>query len=229
MAEKSVQTSQLTEETIVAKVAELMETLDQVKKYNALTKSLKKFALLVIGSIVIFLAVGASMGFLNLIVPLERPQIFVVAILSLFIPVIGIGIGVFLIKKKVNAVKSNEWRAELSHGFPSALKILMELDWDSTFDEISSGRAGYAIYGFLKVAACWLITFFAVGLVGNLFSFILLHQAVFGGPVLGLVSFLVVYLLLRKDLSKRYKQIHALDNLLWELRWFSVELRRADF
>ena len=43
----------MTEEGIVAKVAELMETLDQVKKYGVLAKHLKTFALIVVGSIVI--------------------------------------------------------------------------------------------------------------------------------------------------------------------------------
>jgi hypothetical protein len=229
LAAKEAQPSQLTEENVVKKVAELMETLDQVKKYNAFTRSLKKFVLIVLSSIIIFLAVAASVGFLNLVLPLERPQFIVIAILSLFIPIIGIGLGVFIIRKKVNAVKTGEWRDELSHGFPSALKILMELNWDSTFEEISSGRVGYAVYGILKAAAYWWVTFFALGLVGNLVSFIVLGQPVFGGSLSGLISFGIVYLLLRKDLSRRYKQIRALDNLLWELRWFSNELKRAEF
>jgi hypothetical protein len=229
LAAKEAQSSQLTEENVVKKVAELMETLDQVKKYNALTRSLKKFVLIVISSIVIFLAVATSVGFLNLVLSLERPQFIVIAILSLFIPIIGIGVGVFLVRKKVNAVKPGDWQTELSNGFPSALKILMELDWDSTFEEISSGRVGYAIYGLLKVAVYWLVAFFALGLIGNIVSFTVFHQPLLGGPIVGLISLLIVYLILRKDLSKRYRQVRALDNLLWELRWFSNELKRAEF
>ncbi|MCW3983899.1 MAG: hypothetical protein NWE96_07870 [Candidatus Bathyarchaeota archaeon] len=207
-----------------------METLDQVKKYNALSASLKKFALIVGGSIIIFFAVAASIGFINLVIPLDRPHILLGAFLSLLIPIGGIAAGVFYIRKKVNSIKTGEWKAELSGGFPSAIKILTELDWDKTFDEISSGRVGYAIYSFMKIFAYWIITIFAVGLVGNVVSFLVLREAFFGGPpLLWLVSFLVVYLLLRKDFSRRYRQIRALDNLLWELRWFSVELRRAEF
>jgi hypothetical protein len=229
LAAKEAQPSQLTEENVVKKVAELMETLDQVKKYNALTRSLKKFALIVISSIIIFLAVATSVGFLNLVLPLERPQFIVVGILSLFIPITGIGLGVFLIRKKVNSVKTGDWQTELSSGFPSALKILLELDWDSTFEEISSGRVGYTIYGLLKVAAYWLVAFFAFGLIGNLVSFTVFHEPLLGAPISGLITLLIVYLILRKDLSKRYRQIRALDNLLWELRWFSNELKRAEF
>lgn len=68
MSEKSVKNSIMTEENVVAKVAELMETLDHVKKYNALSKSFKRFALIVLGSISVFLALGASLDFLNLAV-----------------------------------------------------------------------------------------------------------------------------------------------------------------
>jgi hypothetical protein len=227
--EKSAQSSQLSEETIVAKVAELMETLDQVKKYNTLTSSLKNFALIVLSSIVIFLAVGGSIGFLNLVATLDKPQIFVMSILLLLIPIGGVSIGVYYITYKVNSIRSGEWREELSNGFPSALKILTELDWGETFDEISSGRVGYAVYSILKAAAYLIIMTFVVGLVANLVAFTVLHQGLIGGPFSVLIAIFIVYFMLRKDFSRRYSQIRALDNLLWELRWFSVELRRADF
>jgi hypothetical protein len=229
MAEKSAQTSQLSEETVVAKVAELMETLDQVKKYNALTSSLKKFALIVISTIIIFLAVGGSIGFLNLVATIDSPQFFLMSLLLLLIPISGVSIGVYFIRKKVNSIRSGEWNEELSNGFPSALKILTELDWDETFDEISSGRVGYTLYSILKVLAYLIIMTFVVGLIANIVAFTLLHQGLIGPPFSGLIAILLVYLLLRKDFSRRYSQIRALDNLLWELRWFSVELRRADF
>ena len=230
MAETNTVNSQLTEETVVTKVAELLETLDQVKKYNALFHSLKRFALIVVSSIVVFLAVGASFGFLNLVVTLERPQIFLFALLLLLIPISGVAAGVFYIRKKIGLVQDGAWREELSHGFPSALMILIELDWDKTFDEISFGRVGYTVYTLLKVAAYWVITFFAVGLLGNLVGFFLFHEVgLLSSPVLALITLLVVYLLLRKDFSRRYNQVRALDKLLWELRWFSVELRSAEF
>lgn len=230
MAERNVKNSLMTEENVVAKVAELMETLDHVKQYNALAKSFKKFALIVLGAIAVFLALGASLGFLNLVVALDRPQIFLASVLLLLVPIAGVVAGVFYIKKTVSSIKTGEWKEELSNGFPSALKMLLEMDWDKTFDEISSGRVGYALYGLLKTAAYWIITIFAVGLVGNLLTFLVLGKAgLFGGFIWGLLSILIVYLILRKDLSRRYNEIQALDKLLWELRWFSLELRRAEF
>jgi hypothetical protein len=161
---------------------------------------------------------------------LDRPQLLLAALLLLLVPISGIAAGVLFIRKKVNEIKTGEWKEELSHGFPSALKILLEMNWDETFDEISSGRVGYALYGLLKAAAYWIITVFTVGLLGNLVAFLVLGTTGFlGVPVWGLLSVLIVYLILRKDLSRRYNEIRALDKLLWELRWFSLELRRAEF
>jgi hypothetical protein len=40
----------------------------------------------------------------------------------------GLG-GIILVRRKVNSIETGQWREELSQGFPSALKILMELDW----------------------------------------------------------------------------------------------------
>jgi hypothetical protein len=230
MSEKNVTNSIMTEENVVANVAELMETLDHVKKYNALARSFKRFALIILGSIAVFLALGASLGFLNLVVTLDRPQLFLASLLLLLVPITGIAVGVLFIQRRVNAIKTGEWKDELSHGFPSALKMLLEIDWDEMFDEISSGRVGYALYGILKTVAYLIITVFAVGLLGNLVTFMILHKSgFFGVPIWGLLSLVVVYLILRKDLSRRYNEIRALDKLLWELRWFSLELRRAEF
>ena len=226
---KTSETSEFGEAEVVEKVSELLETLDHVKKYNALSKAFRKFALIVVSSIIIFLALGASIGFLNLVASLDRPQIFLIAILMLLIPISGI-LGVLYIRRSINSIKTGEWRDELTHGFPAALKILTEMDWDETFDEISAGRVGYALYGLLKATAYWIITVFATGLVGNLVTFIFLHKnGLFGGLIWPLLSLLIVYLILRNDLSKRYNEIRSLDKLLWELRWFSVELRRAEF
>jgi MFS family permease len=230
MSKKSAENSGIKEEEVVEKVSELLETLDHVKKYNALSKAFRKFALIVISSIVVFLILGASLGFLNLVATLDKPQIFLVAVLMLLIPIGGIIAGVLFIRRSVNSIKTGEWKEELSRGFPSALKILLEMDWDETFDEISSGRVSYALYGLLKAAAYWIITVFALSLVGNLIIFTVLHKTgLVGGFIWGLLSILVVYLVLRNDLSKRYNEILALDKLLWELRWLSVELRRAEF
>ena len=106
----------------------------------------------------------------------------------------------------------------------------MEINWDEAFDEISLGRVGYALYGLLKAAAYWIITLFIIGLIGNSIFFLIHPQGgFFGGPLLFLLSLLIVFFFARPDLTRRYNEIRSLDKLLWELRWFSNELGRAEF
>lgn len=230
MSEDNAKSSTMTEEIVVKKVTELMETLDHVKEYNSLYRAFKTFALIVLGSLSVFLVIGASLNFLNLTVTPENSEFFLISLSLLIVPILGIIIGVLFIRKRIKSVKKGEWKNEISQGFPSALKILLEINWDETFDEISLGRVGYALYGLLKAAAYWIVTLFVIGIVGNSISFFIGHQGgFFGGPILFLFSILLVYLLLRRDLATRYHEIRALDKLLWELRWFSNELGRAEF
>jgi hypothetical protein len=218
------------EESVVSKVEELMETLDNIKKYNALAHSLKKFAIIVIGSITVFAILAGVFEFFDLRLVLDRPLFLSVALLSLLIPVTGIILGVLFVRRKVASVKTGEWRDELSHGFPSALKILVELDWEKTFDEISMGKLSYALYAFLKTAAYWAVSFFALSFLGNAVTYLILQRLVFSSGILwGALALLIVLLVLSNDIWKRYKEILALDMLLMELRWFSFEFRRAEF
>lgn len=221
--------SVMSEEKVVSKITELMETLDHVKKYNALARSLKKFALTIIISVAIFICASIFLAATGIIETNNRPIAFIAGFTLLLIPVIGLVIGVMYVRKRVNSVKTGEWKQELSNGFPSALKILMELDWDKTFDEISIGKIGYAFYGLLKTGAYWFVTFFALDIVLRATTFYLFNVSVEGGVGLGLFALLLVLLFLGNNLFRRYKELQSLDTLLWELRWFSLELRRNEF
>lgn len=168
--------------------------------------------------------------FLDLRVVLDRPVFFSIALITFFIPVTGIVAGVLFVRRRMNSVRVGEWREELSQGFPSALKMLQELDWEKTFDEISMGKISYALYALLKTAGYWLVTFFAVNFLANTVIFLILQRSeFFGGFLSAALAFLIVLLLLGNDLLRRYKELFALDMLLMELRWFSFEFRRADF
>jgi hypothetical protein len=220
----------MTEKDAISKVEELMGTLDHVKKYNTLAKSLKSFGIVIASSFVIFFVLRGLVDSFDLSSMVSRPVFLSVLFLLLLIPLFGVASGILIVRKKVNSVKTGEWKEELSHGFPSALKILLELDWDKTFDEISVGRLSYLLYGLLKTAAYWFVTFFALGFVGATLAFFFPDGSpFFGGFLLGLLSLLIVFLILRNDLLRRYKEIRSLDMLLWELRWFSLELRRTEF
>ncbi|MGD0643478.1 MAG: hypothetical protein ABSA75_01065 [Candidatus Bathyarchaeia archaeon] len=225
-----VANSVMPEESVVSKVGELMETLDHIKKYNALAKSLKSFGIIIAGFFVMFFVLRGLVDFLDLSSKVDKPVYFSVLFLLLLIPIAGIAIGILAVKKKVNSVKTGEWKKELSNGFPSALKILMDIDWDKTFDEISLGRLSYFLYGLVKTVAYWAVTFFALGSTGAAFTFFFsLESSFVGGFFVALLSLLTVFLFLRKDLLRRYLEVRALDMLLWELRWFSLELQRDEF
>lgn len=220
----------MSEETIVAKVAGLMETLDEVKKYEALERHYKKFSAIIIGSIVIMIIANVLLPYANLFVAFDPPLRFLLNFLVIVIsPISGVILGVFFVKRKINAVKTGEWKDELSHGFPSALKLLSETNWKSSFDSISSGGLGYAMYGLVKGVAYWIITYFALGLLFNLTTYIVLRQtAVLGGASIWF-SILIAFAYLKMDLSRRFNEIRAIDKLHWELRRLSYELRSTEF
>jgi hypothetical protein len=220
----------LTEEKDIVKVAELMETLDQVKKYTAMTRSLKKFALIVGGSIIGFLVILTFFEVYEFDPTLNNPFYFAVAFLLLIIPVIGLFVGGFFMQRQIQSVKEGEWKAQLSGSFSSALKVLLDINWDRTLEEISIGRLGYAIYGFLKTAAYVVVSVSVFEIVWNTLTLLLLQRLVLIGALFwGLFAVLLVLALLQKDLLKRYRELRALDSLVWELRWFSIDLRRAEF
>ena len=222
--------SVLSEESVVSKVSELMETLDQLKRYNALARSMKKFVLIVMGSIAVFLAVAVLFTILRFEYSLTKPVSFVYGFMVLLIPLIGVGVGVHYVKKKVNQTQTGEWKTKLSEGFPAALEVIMELDWEKTLDEIYSGRLSYILYGLLKTGAYWLVTASGLQLVANIATLSFVHTIIpISSLVTGLFALIIVLLVVGKDILRRYKEIHALDMLLLELRWFSLELRRAEF
>lgn len=227
---KADMTEMITEESVVSKVQELMETLDNIKKYNAFATSLKKFALIIVGFMTVFTIIMGMIEFYDLRASFDSPLFFSVSFLSLLIPITGIVTGVLFVRRKVNSVRTGEWKEELSHGFPSALKMLVELDWDVTFDEISLGKISYVLYGLMKAAAYWVVTFAALRLIGTAVTLSVFQRVEFvDGFFWAALALLIVLFTLGNDLLKRYKEILSLDLLLMELRWFSFEFRKAEF
>jgi hypothetical protein len=218
----------MAEEKVVAKVAELMETLDQVKKYGVLARHFKAFSLIVVGSITVCILINALLPFSGLLDAFFGPQRFFVTFPLVLIPITGVVVGILFVRKKTNAVKTGEWKDELSQGFVSALKILSEMDWDEAFDVVSSGGLGYVMYGLVKGAAYWIITYFVLGFTFNVVTYIVLNRIGALGAASLWFSLLITFLYLKKDLSRRFDEIREIDKLEWELRRVSDELRRAE-
>jgi FtsH-binding integral membrane protein len=227
LSERSVNSP--SEETVVKKVAELMETLDEIKKYNVLDRHLKKFTIIVIGAIAICILVNLSISFFGLLRAFNEFERFFLNFPIVLIPTGGVLAGILFVKRKINAVKTGEWEKELSKGFPSALKLLSEIDGDTAFDVVSSGRLGYAMYSLVKGAAYGFIFFFIIGFVLNLLTYIVLHRIGALGYASFHFSFLAMILYLWHELSKRFNEIRAIDKLHWELRRLGYELRNTEF
>jgi len=219
----------ITDERITSKVSELMETLDDIKKYNAIARSLKPFMLIIGGSIAIFLALLTIFDIYGL-EPGPNNSMFAAGFLASLIPLVGLACGILYMRKQINAVKVGDWRPEISKGFASTLKLLSELNWEKTLEDISMARFGYAIYSLLKAGACLVISVAAFELAWNSLTLIFLHKSVLAGAFFwGFIAVLVVVFVLGKDFLRRYRELRALDMLVWELRWFSVEFEKVEF
>jgi hypothetical protein len=221
--------SAINENNVITKVSELMETLDHLKRYTTLARSLKKFAVIIISSVAVYLTLNALLDVIRFDYSTMWTLRVILRFSLLLIPLIGLTLGVIYVRRQVNTIRTGEWKEKLSQGFPGALEVVMELDWDKILDEIFKGKLSYAIYGLLKTAAYWLITFSSIQLISNILTLYFLHRTVLLDSLIWIAfSLIIVILLLGRDLLRRYKEIHDLDMLLLELRWFSLELRSAD-
>ncbi|MCL2477840.1 hypothetical protein [Candidatus Bathycorpusculum sp.] len=219
----------IAEEQITSKITELMKTLDHIKKYNAIARSLKPFMLIIAGSIATFLALLTIFDIYG-IEPSPNNPMFAAGFLASLIPLIGLACGILYIRKQVNAVKVGKWQPEISKGFASTLKLLGEMDWEKTLEDISMARFGYAIYSILKAGTCLVVSVAAFELAWNSLTLLFLHTTVPTGAFFwGFVAVSVVVFVLGKDFLRRYRELRALDMLVWELRWFSVEFEKVEF
>jgi hypothetical protein len=234
------------EAQVVAKVQELMTTLDQVKKYKALSKLLVDFALIMLATTVVLLAWELSVNFYKLGTGFYCyygvPGLYTCTaspatgspLLRLFgglstilIPTAGLLGGILWVDHKLKLVKVGEWTESLREGFPGAVKLLEELKWDSVFQDIRASRIGYSAYLAVKVVGYWLLAT-VVMFFPYVFGVSALHlEANF--YVLGLLSLVLVLVVSKNDLQRKYQQVVSLDNLMWELRWFSSGFKSAKF
>jgi hypothetical protein len=220
----------MTEDTVASKVAELMETMDQIKKYKVVTESLKKFGIIVGGSVTVFFATLTLFEILEFDKVLNTTWFFVIASLSLLVPIAGLLGGMLFMRNQIKSVKEGEWRQEISKGFSSNLKLLIDMNWEKTLDDISNGRFGYAVYSLIKVGTYIIVAVSAFELFWNGLTLILFQSIVYTGAIFwGLFAILLVVIMLASDLVNRYRELRALDALVWELRWFSYEFGRAEF
>jgi hypothetical protein len=234
------------EAKVVSKVEELMKALDQVKRYRALSRLMIDFAVIMLLSIAVLLAwelgvdfykLGNALGCYYMLLGqytctasvglASQPLQLLAGLGILVIPAAGLLAGVFWVDRKLKGVKVGEWKALLSQGFPGALKLLQDLKWDSVFEDIRASKIGYSVYFAVKVIGYWILSF-VILLYPYAFGLSALHLDA-NLYTLALLSLVLVLVLSRGDLQRKYRQVISLDNLMWELRWFSSGFKPANF
>jgi hypothetical protein len=220
----------LTEENLTGKMTEFMTVLDQIKAYRELASAMADFVIIIVASLVALEAVNIIVNLLNVFYGYSFVYVgisFVLPSYSSIILFFGVIAGVLWVRRKMNSVIIMQWKSTLDEGMPGALKLLQETNWEKTFSDIRFAKLGFVLYGVVKILAYWVLAFFFFGfLVGVIQNTLHLSFDPISMVVIPLVLILVLSM---KDLRYRYDQVGRLDSLLWELRWFDNDFRRADF
>lgn len=211
-------------------MSEFMTALDQVKKYRELASAMADFVIIVVASVAALEALSIIINVLDVfygysfITPGSSGWLPFFNFLILFF---GVAIGVGRVQRKLSSVKMMQWKGTLNEGTPGAIKLLQEMKWEKIFSDIGFAKLGFVLYGAVKILAYWLVAFFLFGVLSGFMGNII-HLS-FDTISLTVIPLVLVLVLSIKDLRNRYEQVGRLDSLLWELRWFDSEFRRADF
>jgi hypothetical protein len=211
-------------------MTEFMTALDQVKKYRELASAMADFAVIVVASVAALEAVNIIINLLDVFYGysfIYPGTSVVLPFYSVIVLFFGVIIGVFWVQRKLSSVKMKQWESTLNEGTPGALKLLQETKWEKIFSDIWFAKLGFVLYGAVKIMAYWMLAFFFFGILSGVIGNTL-HLS-FDPISLTVIPLVFVLVLSMKDLRDRYELVGRLDSLLWELRWFDSEFRRADF
>lgn len=235
MTQKTPTNNSEAESVLVPKVQALMESLDQVKRYKKLSSSIIDLILIIVASVAVAAAIDLAGYFYLLLYSnigstasgffyVTPPEFFI----GIVVVIAGVLIGVLLVDRKVKNVSTEEWKKSLEEkNVPAALNILSSLDWGSAFKDIQYSKLGFLLYGFLKVVGYWLFFSFLLLLFDGFFVLDYLHVSI-NWEALSILSLVIALAVSWGDLKSRFDRSWSLDTLLWELRWFDSEFRRAE-
>ena len=221
------------EKELTAKVEQLMISLDEVKKYKALAGGVVDFSAIILLSVIgaIFVFIGQNLY--EIYVSYNPNNIgFPSFLIAVMVFGAGLVVGLLWVDRRVRwAAKPGreQWKDQLEkEGAAGAIGVLSKLDWSEVFEGIRYSKLGFVMYGVVKIIGYWILAFILLFFLDGIILDDFVHELV-SLPVIGLVSLILVLILSTRDLQKRYNQSWALDSLLWELRWFESEFRRAEF
>jgi len=228
----------LSDTEVVAKVRDLMRTLDDVKRYSELAHAIVDFAGIVLVSLIAGAILVIIQDSLDIVAgpPSNNGLVFPVSLNGFPVnPIIGSGIvlmailgpvlGILWVARRVGRTKKGEWEDTLKEGVPGAVKLLTETDWDSQLSTINLAKTAYLLYGLIKVLAYSVLLFIVLFIAGSLSGF----WFALNTTAIAAVSVVVALIFTRKSLAEGFRRLQALDGLFWDLRWFYSEFKRAEF
>ena len=213
------------EEELSLKTKEFMTVIDQVKRYRALLGALQDMTI-IIGLAIVGAFAADTSYYLGYVFGFGSSTTVANSLSVIFI-IMGIAVGFFWVYRKMKRAKVGEWKSTLKEGAPGAIKLLQDINWEDTFRDIRYAKLGFWLYGILKTAALWLLTF-AISIFAADWLNAIVHWNL-NIVILELFSLALALTLSTNDFKKRFDQIGRLDALLWELRWFDNEFRRTPF
>jgi hypothetical protein len=221
------------EKELTTKVEQLMTSLDVVKKYKALAGGVVDFTVIVllsvIGAVSVFIGQNLYQTYVS-----HNPNFigFPSFLIAIAVFAAGLVAGLLWVDRKVRKagkLGGEPWKDQLEkEGAAGAIGVLSNLDWAEVFEGIRYSKLGFVMYGIVKIIGYWILAFILLFFLDGIILDDFVHELV-SLPIIGLVSLILVLILSMRDLQKRYNQSWALDSLLWELRWFESEFRRAEF
>ncbi|MFI5419987.1 MAG: hypothetical protein ACHQ1H_03380, partial [Nitrososphaerales archaeon] len=199
------------ENDLPVKIAEVMTTLDEVKKYKEIARSLVDFALIIISSIVAVLFVYIAFDLYQAYGG-EFPQDLIISGIEGIVSLLIVGgafiFGILWVDRRSKRVPAGLWKKELEQDSTlGAMKILAELDWPTVFQDIRYSKVGFVFYSILKVVGYWILATLVLFLI-SIFGLSALHVTP-NGISLAILSLIIALTLSRKDLQRRYGQSWA--------------------
>lgn len=228
------------EQELVAKVEELMSSLDSAREYKEIAKAMIDSSLILLSATLMVLSVILIFNLLELLGYINTFFIFpplviyptVFYLLMLIIPV-----GILIGRRRYSKRKMENWRDILKEGTPSAIKLLTELNWKETFEDLRAMK--WAII--IRAIGVIVINYFLIQLLVFIIHVLVLifRESFYSASYFAYIDlyYLAIYIIpipiavfvSKSDLRKYYQKLGAADYLLWSLRWLYNELKGMKF
>src|SRR2546428_3168362 len=139
-----------------------MTTMDQVKKYKELARSMVDFVLFILSSVIAVLFVYIGFDAYQAQGGQIPPGIILSGVEGIIAAVIfgaGFIAGTLWAERRMRRVKVGDWKLLQREGTLGTMKILSGLDWPTVFQDIRYSKLGFFLYSILKIVGYWILGF----------------------------------------------------------------------